>query len=147
MSKYETEKAYEHGLLEDTGLKEKAYTLPHKLERRMNNVQLVNPKKNLWKLSKEQGDKLKKRYLPKGKEVGRILFSKIKEDPNFRKIAEIIYENKSEKLEKKKVELEKKGIKTKLEPTYIHIGKKVTSVEWMLEWFEPHKRDTTNQNQ
>ncbi|MHA1604105.1 MAG: hypothetical protein ACTSWF_05620, partial [Candidatus Freyarchaeota archaeon] len=141
----ETEKAYEYGLLEGTGPKEKASTLPHKLERRMNNVQLVNPKKNLWGLSLEQIEKLEKhekRIQHKGKEIGKILFSKIKDDPNLKDVVEIINNNTSERLEKKKAELEEKGIKTKLEPTYIYNRRTIISVEWMLEWFEPQKKDT-----
>ncbi|MHA1578966.1 MAG: hypothetical protein ACTSUQ_05010 [Candidatus Freyarchaeota archaeon] len=145
LTKDETEKAYEYGLLEGTGPKEKASTLPHKLERRMNNVQLVNPKKNLWGLSLEQIEKLEKhekRIQHKGKEIGKILFSKIKDDPNLKDVVEIINNNTSERLEKKKAELEEKGIKTKLEPTYIYNRRTIISVEWMLEWFEPQKKDT-----
>ena len=145
LTRAETEKAYEQGLLKGTGPKEKAYTHPHKLERRMNNVRLVDPKKNLWKLSPKQIKKLEKHeklIQHKGKEIGIILYSNIKHNPELKDITEIIYNNKPERLEKIKAELDKKRIKNKLEPTYIYNRRTIISVEWMLEWFDSSKEKT-----
>ncbi|MEM3564922.1 MAG: hypothetical protein QXR19_16965 [Candidatus Jordarchaeaceae archaeon] len=67
-------------------------------------------------------------------------FHIILENPGFREIVEIINENRPNKLDEKKAELEKKGIKTQPEPTYIHIHETI-SVQWKLEWFEPQKNE------
>lgn len=68
----------------------------------------------------------------------RLPFSNIEGDVEFGGVVEIINENKPERLEKKKAGLAKKGIKTEPQPKYLHILKKVISVEWKLELFEPH---------
>lgn len=130
----ETKKAYEFGLI--TGPKKKDYEA--RFKKITNCIRLMDSKKNNWKLSKEHIDKLEKlEYRQKeGKEVVVIYYSKIMNNTEFREIVEVIKKNTSQKLEKKKIELEKRGIKTSLEPVCIFIGEKVISVEWALEWFE-----------
>ncbi|MEM3564839.1 MAG: hypothetical protein QXR19_16530, partial [Candidatus Jordarchaeaceae archaeon] len=139
------EKIYEKGLLE--GSKKEDYE--KKYERMNERVRLVDERKNLWKLPKECVEKLREKYEEykqrEGIKVEGMPLSEVMKIPNSKEIVESINKNKPIKLEKKKAELEKKGIKeVELKPTRVYLGEAVVSAKWVLEWFELPKEGDGN---